>query len=48
MSTLIPGLGLHKTIDEFDSFREVRNVDPATVSRELIGTVRGLDEREEL
>jgi superfamily II DNA or RNA helicase len=44
----IPGLGLLKRIDDFDSFLAVRNVRPDSISEQLIATVRKLDEREEL
>jgi superfamily II DNA or RNA helicase len=48
MSDAIPGLGLLRTIDDFDSFREVRAVSPTAVSLQLIDAVRKLDEKEEL
>lgn len=44
----IPGLGLLKRIDDFDSFAAVRGVPPESISRELVAAVKSLDEREEL
>lgn len=47
-SSAIPGLGLFRRIDDFDSFIEVRNVAPESISEGLIDAVRKLDEKEEL
>ncbi len=40
--------GLFRSIDEFDSFREVRNVPPELISDRLIGAIKQLDEKEEV
>lgn len=47
-SSAIPGLGLLKSIDDFDSFSGVRSVPPETISEPLLDTVRRLDEKDEL
>lgn len=44
----IPGLGLLKTVDDFDSFSAVRNVAADSISPQLVAAVKKLDEREEL
>lgn len=44
----ISGLGLLKRVDDFDSFSEVRNVSPDSVSELVVKAVRKLDEKEEL
>jgi len=44
----IPGLGLLKRIDDFDSFVAVRDVSASSISDVLIDAVRKLDEKEEL
>jgi len=44
----IPGMGLLKRIEDFDGFSAVRRVSPESISGQLIGAVRKLDEREEL
>ena len=41
-------LGLLRRIDDFDSFKLVRNVAPESISLEVVDAVRNLDEREEL
>lgn len=48
ISSPIPGLGLLKSIDDFDSFKAVRDVAPASVHEGLIDAVRKLDEKEEI
>jgi superfamily II DNA or RNA helicase len=48
MSIPIPGIGLLKQVDDYDSFSAVRNVPPESISKELVNAVRELDEREEL
>ena len=49
MPTLpITSLGLLKSIDDFDSFIEVRNIAPDSISTSVIKTVQQLDEKEEL
>jgi len=47
-STAIPGLGLLKRVDDYDSFSEVRNVRPVDITTNLLDAVRKLDEKEEL
>jgi superfamily II DNA or RNA helicase len=43
----IPGIGLLKCVDDFDSFIEVRNVLPESISQKVVDAVRKLDEKEE-
>lgn len=47
-STPMPGLGLLKSIDDFDSFKAVRDVAPTTMFSGLLEAVRALDEKEEI
>jgi hypothetical protein len=41
-------LGLLRRIDDFDSFKLIRNVAPESISLDVVDAVRNLDEREEL
>jgi Type III restriction enzyme, res subunit len=47
-SVPIPGLGLLKRVDDFDSFSAVRNVPAESISEQVVKAVKQLDEREEL
>ena len=47
-SSSYPSSGLLKKIDDFDSFRAVRDVPPEVISEKLIDVVRNLDEKDEL
>jgi superfamily II DNA or RNA helicase len=48
LESSISGLGLLKSVDDFDSFSAVRGTPPNTISTELINAVKQLDEKEEL
>lgn len=41
-------MGLLIAIEDFDNFKNIRNIPPDTISKELQDVVRNLDEREEL
>jgi hypothetical protein len=44
----IAGLGLLRSIEDYDTLSAVRSVPPESITPQLVETVRGLDEKEEL